>query len=363
MAAQVAQPADAQPAAIAFQRRDEFARVVAPARQGQARIEARLHRQQQRQVGHIARHRAANAELLEEHFFGGAVRHAARRGAQPIHVVEGRRRTQRPHHVGPVGHRQHAQRHRHARAAAAAAGRTDRVEGIARNAVDRVVGMAAQAELGAVGAPDEQRPAGPHPFVHDGVGLRDLPRVNGRALGGDHTARRRDVFGRLREPVQRPQPGAARQLRVEFAGLRPQGVAVLHGHDRVDRGIEAVDLRQAGLQDFHARYLARLDRRGQCHGIQADDVRRLAGSNGSSHGGPARSSKGPSIRAGRAPDCGWSRCRTSANGYLIKEPVRLLERPITQVAKRCDSCMLLFMDYAIAPVACAISRRTPRRRR
>src|SRR3546814_11686483 len=55
-----------------------------------------------------------------------------------------------------------------------------------------------------------------------------------------HAAHRRDVFGRLRKSVQRPQPGAARQLRVQFAGLRPQDIAVLSGHDRVDGGVEAV---------------------------------------------------------------------------------------------------------------------------
>ncbi|KAF1035343.1 MAG: hypothetical protein GAK34_03411 [Delftia tsuruhatensis] len=194
------------------------------------------------------------------------MRHTPKRRSETKHIIECRRRTQRSHHVRAIGHGQHAQRHRHRRPAAAAACRSRRIEGIARGPVDRVVGMPAQAELGRIAACHEERTACAHALEHHAIGLRQLVREDRRSLGRDHACGRHDVLGSLRKAVQRPQALAARQQRIQLAGAAAQPVPVQRSHQRIDHGVEPVDLRAVGIQHFQAGQLAAVDGLGQRDG-------------------------------------------------------------------------------------------------
>jgi hypothetical protein len=141
--------------------------------------------------------------------------------------------------------------------------------------------VAAQAELGRVGAAHEQRAAGPHAFVHHRIGRGDRVAEQARAARRGQPRHRQDVLGRLRKPVQRSQAAAGRELRIALPGKAAQRVAILQGDDRIDARVEPVDLREAGIEHLDARDVAAMDRRGQRDGIERDD---LGGGRPAGHG-------------------------------------------------------------------------------
>ena len=122
-------------------------------RQRRARVGAGQHREQQRQVADVARHRAADRGALPR----VGVRplgHPAQRRPQPDHAAERRRVAQRATHVGAVGQRHHARAQRARRTAGRAAGGPGRVDRVQGGAEDRVEGVRPGGELRHVGLAD-----------------------------------------------------------------------------------------------------------------------------------------------------------------------------------------------------------------
>ena len=276
VAAEVAEPADAQ----ALQRRSravENRRLEGRVdRQRHARIVARLNRQQLRQVGDAARHRPFGAELAHPHVARRPERHAAGARAHTEDVVPRGGVAQRAHEVGAVGNGQQALRQRHCRAAARTAGADARVPGIGRGAEQRVEGVRAETELGHVGLADDDAACGLHARRHQAV-LRGHGVFQQRAaVGGGEADRVAGVLDRLRHAVQPAAPSflrsAAREFGVARVGLLQQGVVACQVDDGVERRVEAVDAREVGLHDLAARQRACADRRRQRLRIECGDV-------------------------------------------------------------------------------------------
>ena len=161
-----------------------------------------LHGEQQREIGHVARHRSGHAHRRQPGVasVGG---HAAEARAEAEHVVPAGGIAQAAAVVGAVGDGQHAQRQRDRRAAAAAARGARQVIRVTRVAVDRIVGMRAQPEFRRVGLADDDRAGLAHALDHDAVGRRHEVFENRRALGHRHALDRGEVLHRLGKAVQR----------------------------------------------------------------------------------------------------------------------------------------------------------------
>ena len=224
-------------------------------RERRGRRAARLHRQQRRKVGDVARHRPVGRQLAEEHLGRRARPARGPRWAEAVDVVERRRIAQRAHHVAAVGHRQQAQRHRHRRAAAAAAAGARRVVGAAGRAEHAVVGLRAEPELGGVGLADHDRAGGLDARRHRAVlGRHEVARER-RAERRADAGRGDQVLDRDRQAVHPAAALAARELRVARVGLREQGIAVLQRDDRVVRRVQPLDAVERGDHELAARQL------------------------------------------------------------------------------------------------------------
>ncbi|MNQ78691.1 hypothetical protein D3C85_936120 [compost metagenome] len=258
VAVEVAQPANARALEIPLQAGGQVTEVVADS-QGAAAVITGLGLQQASDVGDAAPHRAFGTQLLDEQFRRRPMGHAALGRAQAEHVVEGCGVAQRPHHVAAVGHRQHAQGQGHGGAAAAAAGTQAWVIGVAGGAEHVVVALRAQAEFRHVGLADKDCAAGPHARHTDGVVLGHLFGEQRRAHRGADAGGGGQILHGLGHAVHPAQPLAAGQLSVALVGLGQQLLGRLQGHDRVDLGVVAFDLRQIRLHHFAAGKLTRTD--------------------------------------------------------------------------------------------------------
>ncbi len=112
------------------------------------------HHRQQR--GHVVDGPAHRTQLDELHDRTVGC-DGARGRAEAQHVAERRGVAQRTHVVAAVGDRQHPGRERGRSSPAAAADRAFEVVGVAGDAVDRVVGLGAEAELGCVRLADDHQ--------------------------------------------------------------------------------------------------------------------------------------------------------------------------------------------------------------
>ncbi len=272
IAFEVADPRDALALEIALQAAGK-SRPVTRHRQGRAGIAAGLHREQEREIRHIARHRPEHAHRGQPGV-ARVRRHEAEAGAKPEDVVPAGRIAQASAVVAAVGDRQHAQRERDRGAAAAAAGGPRLIVGVAGRAIDGIVGVRAQAEFGHVGLADEDRAGAAHPLHHDAISRRNEVREDARAHRHRHALDGREILHGEREAVQRPPQLAARQLCIALARLRQQGGAVLQRDDGVDPRVEPLDVVEMGGHDLDARDAPRADRRGQADRIHHDDVGR-----------------------------------------------------------------------------------------
>ncbi len=234
-----AQPADAQALAVAVELQRVGRGQGVRRRQRHPAVEARLHRQQARRVFHGARHRAFDAQLLEEQLLLGVAGHASARRPHADHVVEGGRVAQRAHHVAAVGHGHHAQGERHGRAAAAAARAALGRIGVARDAEHRGVGVRAESELGRVGLADDDGAGGPGAGHVQAVGARRRARRQRRAHRGRQPGGVAQVLHRERKAVHPAAPFAARQLGIALVGLRQRQRRIAQRHDGVERGFSA----------------------------------------------------------------------------------------------------------------------------
>ena len=271
------------------------------------------HREQQGDVGDRARHRPHLTELRHR-----AVRHDRARGrAEAQHVAERRRVAQRAHVVAAVGDRQHPRRQRRGRAAAAAADRAGAVVGVAGDAVDRVVGLRAEAELGRVGLADDDRARRPQPR-HEGLvdGAHPVA-VDRRSRGPRQVRHLSEVLHRDRQAVQ----GPALRRTVARCGLVEHLGPVAHPDDRVDLRVERLDAVEVGVHHLDARRsplpISATSSSAERSGRSFTAARRACRRTGCAGTPPAPSPAGPGgsrtrrrRRAGRArrrsPRAGWA---------------------------------------------------------
>ena len=236
-----AEPADAKPAHLDFQRERIGIGTLAVQRQRRACIAARLNGEQTRQILRTARHRPLGAKLLKETVKGRNRRHSAKGRSQSVDIVEGRRIAQRPSHVAAVGHRQHAQGQCNGRSATAATCSAGVVIGIERGAKDRVVGVRTQSELGRIGLADDDGASLLHALHEKCIEVRHVVFEKRRTACGGEATHCAQVFYRQGKAVHPAAPLATTQLCVALIGLLQQVVAVLQRDQRIEAGIEDAD--------------------------------------------------------------------------------------------------------------------------
>ena len=227
-----------------------------------ARIGAGHHAEEKRHVGDRAGHRPVDAEAEPRKRVGGG-RHQADRRPQRDDVVEVGGVAQRAAEVAAVGNGQHARGQRRAGAAARPAGALAEVVGVPRDAVDLVVGVRAQPELGDVGLADAEGPGVPQPLDEHRVGPGDVAGVDARPARAHEALGVLQVLERDRQPVQRPERGARRLARIRLVGQGEARLVGKLGDDGVDRRVHPPDLRQVSGHDLARRHLTARDPGGQ----------------------------------------------------------------------------------------------------
>ena len=172
------------------------------------RVRLREDRQQELEVVHVARHRADLGPELDRHRLRmrevTRVRDDPAPGAQPDDPVEVRRDPDRPAVVGADADRRDARRKRGALAARGAAGGPLGVVRVAGGAVDQVVRVVVQRELGDVGLADQDRPGLAQVRDHRRVLGRDVALEDLRSVAARHPRDLDALLGRERHAVQRP---------------------------------------------------------------------------------------------------------------------------------------------------------------
>src|SRR5690349_16368688 len=120
MTFEVAKPCDACAFEVSFQSPLKYGSILFDRERG-AGIEARLNRQQHRQIGNASRHRTENAQRWQPDVTRLAW-HPTIARAKTENIIPARRIAQAPAIIGAIGDGQHTQSKRHSGAAAAAAG-------------------------------------------------------------------------------------------------------------------------------------------------------------------------------------------------------------------------------------------------
>ena len=110
------------------------------------------------------------------------------------------------------------------------------------------------------------------PLDHHAVGRRHEILQDRRALGHRHALDRGEVLHRLGKAVQRADVRTLGKLGVARARLGEKCRAVAQRDDRVDRGIELLDLVEIGGHHLDAGHLPRADRAGERDGIHHHDI-------------------------------------------------------------------------------------------
>ena len=197
--AKVGRPGDAQPAQVAGEVAGEHGRVRSLAARI-ARIDAGHRAEEKRHVGDGARHRPVDAEAEpRERVWGG--RHQADRRPQRDDVVEVGGVAQRAAEIAPIGNGQHARGQRRAGSAARPAGALAEVVGVPCDAVDLVVGVRAQPELGDIGLADAEGPGVPQPFDQHRIGPGDVAGIDTRPARAHQALGILQVLERDRQPM------------------------------------------------------------------------------------------------------------------------------------------------------------------
>ena len=150
-----------------------------------------------------------------------------------------------------------------ARAAARPTGRFRLVPRVARDAVDLVVGMRAQAELRRVGLADKHRALPAQALRHDAVVRRHVARQRAAAHRRHHAGDSRQILGRLRKTMHPAARQTLRQQHIALTRLVDRPGRIHTSHHSVDRWVEAIDLGQEGFHDLHAGNVTCVDALGQ----------------------------------------------------------------------------------------------------
>ena len=197
------------------------------------------HRQQQRDVGDRAAHRALDAHPVG-HIGDRPGRHPAGRRAQPDHIAEARRVAQRAAEIAAVGQRDHPGGQGGGRPAAAAARAAAGIVGVPGRAEHLVHRVRAGPELRGIGLAQADRPGAGHPAHDQRVEVRDVPGEQRRPERGPHPGRLDQVLVRDRQPVQEAGRLAGRE---RLVGRRRLVRRLLEspGHDRVDDRVPLLD--------------------------------------------------------------------------------------------------------------------------
>ena len=227
-----------------------------------------------RQVFDTARQQpdlARDGALADRHAEPSHVGQPARRRAKARDAAEGRGNTHAAADVGAQSQRRAAGGDDRALAAAAAAGRPFEVPGIVGAAVERIVGLGEDQQLGGIGLAE-----------HDCARIAQAPHVGivGRSVrprAPDNAASRRRAreveafLGRHRHAGQWRQRLAATAARVDGARLGAGRVVALHD-DGVKARVHLFDANDVRFDRFHGRDLAAGNAAGEPRGTEIADV-------------------------------------------------------------------------------------------
>ena len=130
------------------------------------------------------------------------------------------------------------------------------VVGVARRAEQRVERLRARAEFRRVGLADDDRAGAAHAVDVELVRCRDEVAVQRGAERRAQPARQAQILDRDRQAVQRAGELAGRELAIGRSRVGEQLPGGAKRHDRVDRRVDALDLRQECAHDLDGRELA-----------------------------------------------------------------------------------------------------------
>ena len=150
-----------------------------------------------------------------------------------------------------------------ARAAARSTGGAAEVERVARLAVDEVVGLAREGQLGGVGLAHQDRAGSAQAGCHGRVGLGHEVLAAERAAGGDDAGGVVGVLERDRDAVERAELVAAGDRGVGGLGLLA-GALGAELDDRVEVAVDLVDAGQMGFEHLGGGDLPGADCVGDC---------------------------------------------------------------------------------------------------
>ena len=199
--------------------------------------------------------------------------------------------------------RRHAGGNRHGRAAGGAAGGARLVPGVGGGAVDLVEALPFDKPLRDVGLAEDDGTGGAKPRDGVGVCFGDVVLERRNAPGRGRPFEVEALFHRHRHPVEGSARLALRRLGV--AGLRLlHGAVTVLPDDRVERGVHAVDAREAFLELFDGAGLAGGDGLGGLDSGQHQAARRRSTSRAmieAPTGSTSGSSTKPGLCSGRVP--------------------------------------------------------------
>ena len=268
-AAEIRPPCDARALDVALERlREQAAGLVDGNRRTRVRTCNRA--QQERHVGHGARHRALDAQRRPRGR-RWPCRHASRRRPHADDAAEARGIAERAAHVAAVGNRQHPGRERDRRAAAASAAGPGAVMRIQRGSEHRIERLRAGAELRRVRLADDDRARLPQALDDQRVFRRN------EVLENRRPERRPDAFGRLqilvrdRQAVERTDEAAVGEILVGLPCVIKRLIGN-QGHDRVQSRIDALDLREVSADDVASGYFPCAKPPRELDGTQLADV-------------------------------------------------------------------------------------------
>ena len=176
-----------------------------------------------------------------------------RRGPNADDVAEVGRVPQRTAHIAAVRKRNHAASERHTASAGASTTGLSDIVWIARGTKNGIEGLRAETEFRHIRLADDNGTSVFLALNHPAVEVRNEIAMQGGTVRRADSARFVQVFHADREPVQRAEPIPFRERVVRGSGLRHQSLFGNQRDNRVDLGIQAIDLLQVRLHHFARR--------------------------------------------------------------------------------------------------------------
>ena len=152
------------------------------------------------------------------------------------------------------------------------AGAPARIVGIARDAVDAVVGVRPHPEFRGVGLADGDHAGAAQPLDQHRILGRPEVLVDQRSAGQREADRRLQILERDRQPVQRAGRLALRGAPIGRLGQRQARVVIELGDDGIDRRVHPADARQVRGHHLAGGRLAPADERDQLEGAAVAEI-------------------------------------------------------------------------------------------